>query len=212
MEKITIFMSLICSILFSSCSVPDKDSPMFYLWARFYAKGIERRVIYNTEISKYEIPEFIMFNNKLISQLPEINPISTKKYYVNYSIPFEYYINISLLNTNIKEIQFKYCKLYLNKNEYNMFDTEYENIKLSEYIDYYNNKEFSAGKYGGDFFIGYKFIVNNNDEYYYSGFTLGFKELIFDYNINENIEIKYNVILTDINDNIFNYNFEIVFI
>ena len=78
MDKIIIFISLICSLLFSSCSVPDKDSPMFYLWVRFYAKGIERRVIYNTEISKYEIPEFITFKNELISQLSEINPVSTK--------------------------------------------------------------------------------------------------------------------------------------
>ena len=91
-----------------------------------------------------------------------------------------------------------------------MLDTEYENIVLSEYIDY-NNKGFLARNYEGDFFNEYKFIINNNDEYYYSGFTLGFKKLIFDYNIYENIEIKYNINVTDINDNVFNYNFEIGF-
>ena len=212
MLKKSLFPGLICCLIFGSCSVPEKDTPMFFLWARFYAKDrVERRVLYDTEKPEYEIPEFVIFKNRLISQYPELNPVSARKYYVNYSAPFEFYINISILDRNIKEIKFINCTLTLQDNEYNMFDTINKNIFLSEFIDWYNITRFTAGQYRGDFFNENKFIVNNNDEYYYHGFSLGFRELYFDYNLNENIKINYNVIITDIFNNNFSYSFEYLF-
>ena len=210
-DKHLLLIGGLCCLLFGSCSVPSEDSPMFYLWVRFYAKGIERRVIYKTENTTYEVPDFIVFENRFISQRSEFNPVSTRKYYANYSVPFEFYIGISIRNNDIKEIKFTNCKLILNDNEYNMFDTDKENFKLSELIVWYS-RQASIGRYKGDFFNEYKFITNNNDEYYYSGFDIGFIELNFDYNINEKIKIKYSVTVTDVKNNIFDYNFEIIFL
>ena len=209
MLKKGIILLIISCFLLYSCSVPDKNSPMSYFYIRF-AKGIERYVLYNTEKSVYEIPSYISFKNEIKSQYPEINPVSTLKYYVNYSNPFELYINISLLNKNIKEIKFLNCNLILSDKVINLFETEVKNMYFSELIKY-NDNGIEGRNYKGDFNNENKFIINNTDEYYFIGFTLGFKEILFDYNLNEEIIIKYNINVKDEKNNISEYKIEIKF-
>jgi hypothetical protein len=205
-------LGLLLIVLFNSCcSVPDEDSPIWYFLIRFgVTKGIDRCVLYTTEQKKYEIPLYISLYSEILSQIPEFNFISYKKYYANYSIPFELYIHISLLDRTIKEIKFLRCELLTNKIKYNLFDIVNEDMKLSEYRNYYRGG-FSTGPYRGDFNNGKKFVVNNNEKEYYDGFSLLFKKLPFDYNISENIKIIYDVIVLDEDNNMFEYNLETEF-
>ena len=208
MIKKVSFYGLISILVFGSCSVPDKDSPMMYFYIRF-ATGIERNVLYNTDQDIFEIPNYISFENRILSRYSHINPVSLKKYYAYNSSPFEYIISIKLFDQSINEIRFIKCNLIINEFEINLFDTTNENIRLSELIHYHNGG--SIGRYRRDFFEEYKFIVNNTTDEYYSGFTLRFMELPFDYLENEFIKIKYYVEVIDDKENISCCDFEIIF-
>jgi len=169
---------------------------MFYFYLRT-AKAIVRRVLYNTEQSTFEIPSSISFKNEIKSQRSEIQPISRSKYYATYSTPFELYIEISVLDRNIKEIQFLNCNLILSDKTYDLFETSDDNLFLNKSRTWHNDQRWEGSQYTSNFRDGNKFIINNTDEYYFSGFVLGFRELSFDYNANEEINIAYEVALTD---------------
>ena len=196
----------------SSINKSDKDINIpAYLFYRWIAKPIIRKVVYNPGKPLFEIPNYISFENKIISQNPTTNPVSFSKYYVNYSTPFEFYIYIELTDRKIKEIEFNKCVLLLHNEEINLFDTKRENLKLSEWKEWNEIIMSEIGPYEGDFLNGNKFIVNNTDEYYFSGFTLGFKELFFDYLANEEIKIQYEVAITDDTNNTKKQTIEIPF-
>ena len=203
-------LGLLCIFTLGSCSIPDKDSPMMYFYIRF-AHGSERGVYYNSEKESLEIPNYISLHHEIISQNPEINPISTRNYYVNYSNPFEFYINIELLDREITEIQFLNCIMRMKDCEINLFDTLNTNINLSEFKEWYDAKQFSAGTYKDNFLSERKIFVKNTSEYYFSGYSLGFKELILDYSLNDEITIKYDIIITNKNNDTIKKTIEMLY-
>jgi hypothetical protein len=200
-----IIIGFIFMILFGSCSVPDENSSQFsqILYFRL-AKQIERRVFYNTKQNEYEIPDYISFENRIKSEYGEVKPISILKYNLNFSEPFEFYIDIKLLNPTIKEIEILNCELYANDDKYNLFENTDEKIKLIVYQEPHYELDYNGN------ISDHKIIIKNiiNNEY---KFSLVFKKLPFDFKTNEDISILYTIVVTDESDKIIKYNAELLF-
>ena len=146
------------------------------------------------------IPEFIEFSGNIYSQNWELYRVSFTKAYSNAVLPVDLFIHIELLNREIKEIKFFELKLFTKDLEFDLLNLLSENIRTSEFINTYDEKSFSVGKYNGNFYPDFNFKVNNTVNEYFSGFSLRIEGLPFDCYENENIVIKIKVNIFDKND------------